>query len=77
MNRKNPSAMSWELKIEICLFTLKQQSYLFIFLSVLSSFSLQTMHKEKVKSTQNANKANNKEHKLNGSTKENSDKTGQ
>ncbi|KAL7739583.1 hypothetical protein ACLKA6_002160 [Drosophila palustris] len=33
------------------------------------------MHKEKVLSTQNANKANNKEHKLNGSTKENSDKT--
>jgi len=35
------------------------------------------MHKEKVISTQNAKKANNKEHKLNGSTKETSDKTGQ
>ncbi|XP_023163023.2 monocarboxylate transporter 13 isoform X2 [Drosophila hydei] len=33
------------------------------------------MHKEKVISTQNANKANNKEHKINGTTKENSDKT--
>ncbi|XP_030376737.1 monocarboxylate transporter 13 [Scaptodrosophila lebanonensis] len=33
------------------------------------------MHKEKVLSTQNENKANNKEHKLNGATKENSDKT--
>lgn len=33
------------------------------------------MHKEKVLSTQNANKVNNKEHKLNGSTKETSDKT--
>ncbi|XP_068150718.1 LOW QUALITY PROTEIN: monocarboxylate transporter 12 [Drosophila tropicalis] len=33
------------------------------------------MHKEKVISTQNANKANSKDHKLNGTTKENSDKT--
>ncbi|EDW12390.1 monocarboxylate transporter 13 [Drosophila mojavensis] len=33
------------------------------------------MHKEKVISTQNANKANNKEHKINGTTKESSDKT--
>ncbi|ALC38016.1 CG11665 [Drosophila busckii] len=33
------------------------------------------MHKEKVKNTQNANKSNNKELKLNGTTKETSDKT--
>jgi len=49
----------------------------FCFSLSLFLFFLQTMHKEKVLSTQNANKANNKEHKLNGSTKENSDKTGQ
>lgn len=74
MNRKNPSG---DQLIEIA-FSPSNNNTIY-FLSHCSSLFLllQTMHKEKVKSTQNANKANNKEHKLNGSTKENSDKTGQ